>query len=143
MKTSSLNLFPRRRGSAIIEATMAVAIVAAALLSVMQLLAVVGQQRRDAEQRRTATREVANVMEQLLAQPWEDVTAERLAALELSADCRRVMPDARLRAEVADEAGPPGVKRIRVELDWLDRGGQRGEPARLVAWKFRSEEAAP
>lgn len=122
---------------------MAIAITMAALLGVMQLLAVVGHERRDAEQRRTAAREVANVMEQLLARSWSDVTTERLAEEKPSAECGSVLPDARLRIDVAEEAEMPGVKRIRVELDWLDRGGQRGEPVRLVAWKFRAQEAAP
>ena len=122
---------------------MAIAITMAALLGVLQLLAVVGHERRDAEQRRTAAREVANVMERLLARSWPEVTAEKLAEEKPSAECGGVLPDARLRIEVADEADTPGVKRIRVELDWLDRGGLRGVPVRLVAWKFRAEEAAP
>jgi len=125
----------QRRGSLLLEASMAVALLALVFMAVSQLLAVAGRQRREAQWRWQATLEAANVLERVMARPWDELTTDGLAALTLSAQTARRLPDPRLRVDTQPLPGPPAAKRIRVRLDWVNLAGDRGQPVVLVAWK--------
>ena len=131
----------RRRGSLFLEVTMAVTLLAFAFIAVAQLLAVAAKQRRETDWRVMATREAANVLEQIMARPWEEITTEKLAEIELSAEAAARLPEAQLSVAVDESDGTPAEKKVRVEIDWKDLGGLRVEPIRLVAWKHRAAGA--
>jgi hypothetical protein len=132
----------RRSGAALQEAMVAMLIVGAVLVSIAQVLAMAASQRRNSMQRMIATREVGNVMEDLMTRPWEDLTPERLANTPLSELCRRHIPEARLRIDVTGEGDSEAGRRIDIQLDWPTASAQRGAPVRLVAWRFHDEESA-
>jgi hypothetical protein len=119
------------------EALMALALSLAVIAAIAQLLVIVANQRRVARQQSAAAAEAGNLMERLIARPWEETTAERLRAIELSEECRRCLPDARLHLDVADE--DDATRRVSLRIDW-SRPSSGGGSMRLVAWKHRIEE---
>jgi hypothetical protein len=120
---------------------VAMLIVAAVLVSITQVLAMAASQRRNATRRTVATREVGNLMEDVMSRPWEEVTTQRLADIPLSEACRYHMPDAQLHVEVTDEDESEAGRRIEIRIDWPNDASQRGVPVRLVAWKYRNKES--
>lgn len=130
-------------GMTVVEAIVAMVIALAVLATVGQLLALAAGQRRAASQRAAAVREAGNLMEEVMARPWVEVTPDKLAEVSLSESCRQCLPGAQLQWETTAEGEPAGAKRISLRIDWQDRAGQRGEPVRLVAWRYPDEEPKP
>ena len=130
----------RRRGSIFLEVCMAVVILTAALGVIAQLLVLTAQQQQSHERRRIATRAAANLMERVVARPWQETASEKVASLDLSAEARRRLPDGRVRIEIVDEEGTPTSKRIQIQVDWVNSAGQRVRPVQLAAWKHHQEK---
>jgi hypothetical protein len=126
-----------------VEAIVALVIAMAVLATVGQLLALAGGQRRAALQRAAAVREAGNLMEEVLARPWAELTPDKLAQMPLSESCRQSLPGVRLQLEATAEGEPTAAQRISIRIDWQDTAGQRGEPVRLVAWRYADEEPKP
>jgi hypothetical protein len=133
----------RRRGSVSHEAVLAVALAITVLLGVAQMLTLVAQERRAADLRATATREAGNVMERLMSQPWDQVTAEATEAWSLSENCRQRLPAARLSIDVVTQEDAADAKRIQVEVHWHSTKAPGGHAVRLVAFRYHPEEPAP
>jgi len=129
-----------RPGTLLFEVTVAIALAVAVIAAVTQILLLAAGQRRHTEQRTAAVWEVGNLMEDFLTRPWPDLTAEKLTATELSATCRRTLPDARLQVQVAAEGESDTCRRISIQLDWPNAAGQRVVPVRLVGWRYRLPE---
>jgi|CXWL01.1.fsa_nt_gi hypothetical protein len=132
----------RPRGTITHEATMAIVMATAVIAGTAQVLAVVSHQRRDLDRRSAAIREAGNLLEEIAARPWDELTNEKLSALELSDECRAVLREPRLRIAVDPEPETAG-KHIRVEIDWLTGQEQRALPLRLATWRYPAEEPAP
>ena len=129
-----------RRGTSMVECTLALAITAVAMALFAQILVAAAAQRRIAEQRRIALTEVANRLEQASLLAWDEITQERLEQLPLSA-AAEILPEAELAAIVSDEPGTPRGRRIRIELSWTNAAGQRQPPVSLTYWRFGKEDA--
>lgn len=129
----------RPRGTISHEATMAIIMATAAIVGTAQILAVIAHQRREIDRRSTAMREAGNVMEEIAACPWSELTREKLSALSLSDECRMVLREPRLRIAIDPEPARAG-KHIRIEIDWLATQDQRALPLRLAAWRYPREE---
>jgi 3'-phosphoadenosine 5'-phosphosulfate (PAPS) 3'-phosphatase len=125
------------------EVTVAVALTIAVIAAVTHVLLLAAGQRRHTEQRTVAVWETGNLMEDFLTRPWPELTTEKLTATELSATCRRTLPDGRLRVQVAAEGEADTCRRISIQLDWQNAAGQRILPVRLVAWRYRPRETGP
>jgi len=80
------------------------------------------------------------LMEEIAATPWTEVTEDSLASLALSDECQAMLGEPRLMIDVVDESEGAG-KQISVEIDWLTSESQRGEPLRLVAWRYPKGES--
>lgn len=120
------------------EAIMALALSTTLVVGAAQLLVTVAHQRRSASQYAMAVREAGNLMEDLASRPWADTTAQRLSSVQLSEECRRCLSDAKLQVDVEEESHD--ARRIHLAIDWCRTSGSRGEPVRLVGWKFREQE---
>jgi prepilin-type N-terminal cleavage/methylation domain-containing protein len=131
------------RGFTITESLVALVLLAAAAALMAQTLAGVAQQRRAADQQSLALQETANLMEQLFAMPYAELTPERTADLALSELARYQLPGARLDIAVTPSADEPAAKEVRVALRWLDRSGQYGVPLQLTAWRYQTERSGP
>lgn len=121
---------------------MAILIVTAVIAGACQLLQLVAAQRRAAEYRALASLETANVMEDLLCRSWMELTPQA-PRVQLSQTTRERLPSPQLRINVASEAGDPSSRRITVEIDWQASDGRRGQPLRLVAWRYQPVEVSP
>ncbi len=131
---------PQANGFVLHETIMAMALTGVLVVAIAQLLTMVVQQQRRSRQYAVAVREAGNLMEDLVSRSWADTTAEKLDSVDVSPACARCLPDASLAVEVVDEG--QDVRRIGLQIQWLRPSGTRGDPVRLVGWKFRNEEDA-
>ena len=124
-----------------LEVTLAVAIMASAVVAVSQLMVVASHQRREAGWRSLATREAANLLEHAVASSWDEQTTGALRGLRLSQYAVDQLPKAELNVAV-DEAEADSVqqKRIRIVVDWENSAGGRSQPVELSAWMHRAKE---
>jgi Tfp pilus assembly protein PilV len=143
MNATSLSKRRRRDGLSMTEMVVTVAITTVAMVGGVQIMSLASRQCRMVEDRRLACLEAGNIMEQIMARPWEEITPGDVSAFELSEACRQTLPDARLRVEIEAEATDPGARRITIEIDWQANALRRGEPVRLVAWRYLNKEARP
>ena len=120
-----------------VEMVVAGAVVGALLVVCLQLLSAAVAQRRAADQRQCALVELGNVMEQIAARPWAELTTAALSQEKLSPSAERQLPGAELKIEVFASAGEPNAKRITAALRWRDRSGQLLAPATLTTWRYK------
>ena len=132
---------PRSTGFVLHETLMAMALSMALVVAVAQLLTMVVRQRRWARQYAVAVREAGNLMEDLVSRSWAETTAEKLNSVDVSSACTRCLPSVDLAVDVVDQGHD--VRRISLQIEWLRPSGNRGEPVRLVGWKFRNQEDGP
>ena len=125
-----------RRGTTLIEATVALMVLSAAMLALVQMLSLATQQRRLTEVRRIALEEVANQAERVAALPWQGAAADQLKTWEPSAALLAAIPQAKCQIAVSEEAGPPAARRVHLEITWTDADGQPALPVGLTVWKF-------
>jgi Tfp pilus assembly protein PilV len=132
--------FQSRRGTTLLECTVALLVLSMAMLGLAQLLAAANSQRRLTTARSMALQELANQAERVAALPWDDTAAEKLTTWQPSTELTTAIPTATCRAAVADEAadGIP-VRRIRLEIAWPDAAGREQQPATLTVWRHRPE----
>lgn len=125
-----------RGGATLIEVTVALVVLAAAMLALAQMVTLVARQRRLTEARRMALQEVANQAERVAVMAWDEAAPDKLTAWEPSTDLLAGIPAAQCAIEVTDEPGPPTARRVRLEVRWTDAAGQPVTPAGLTLWKF-------
>jgi hypothetical protein len=133
----------RRRGSLLVELAMAAVLLMIAMALTVKVLGLVAHERRASERRQRALVEVANLMEQITAYPFEEVTPELGRRLSLRATARQSLPDAELAVEVADKEPGAGrsARRIAIRLSWRAPGGEPVAPVRLSSWIERRRSA--
>lgn len=129
-----------RPGATLIEVTVALVILAAAMLALAQMVALAARQRRLTEARRLAMEEVANQAERVAALPWDKVQPDEFTGWEPSAGLTSALPAAECKANVTPEPGPPAARRVRLEIHWTDAAGQAAPPVGLTLWKFEGGE---
>jgi hypothetical protein len=117
-------------------------VISVAFVLLAQFLTLAAQQRRTSEQRRIALQEAANVLERISALPAEELTTDRLANWQPSAELARELPQAKLQISLAPEAGPPRGQKVRVEVAWPNAAGELNAPIGLTAYRY-AREAQP
>ncbi len=132
-----------QRGFTITECLVALVLLGAAAALLAQTLGGVAHQRRAADRQSLALQETANLMEQLFAIPYAELTPQRAAELGLSELARQQLPGARLEVSVAPTSDDPSGKEVRVSLHWHDRSGRNGTPLQLTAWRHERERSNP
>ncbi len=94
-------------------------------------------QQRAIQSRELAIAEAGNLMERLTSLPWNDLTAEKLAALNPSESFHQAIPGAKLHATIEPSGDQPESRRIHLEINWSDPAGQPVRPVRLTSWVYR------
>jgi Tfp pilus assembly protein PilV len=132
----------RRRGSLLVEVTMAAVLLMIAMTLTVKVLGLVALERRASERRQRALFEVANVMERISAHPFDEVTPELARRLTLSPPARQSLPDSELAVDVAETEPGQGrsAKRIAIRLRWRGPGGEWVAPVRLTSWIERRRQ---
>ena len=131
-----------RKGATLVEMVAATVLLMVVMSVSVQVLGWAAGQRRTAERRQWATQELANIMERLASEPWENLTAETVQAIHLSKQAGDVLPGGELHVELADQPGPPAAKRLQLELRWRNRAGEFDTPVRLTNWVYRRKGGA-
>jgi Tfp pilus assembly protein PilV len=127
-----------RRGSTLLEMMIAAAMLGTLLTVCLQLCQAAAGQRRAADQRQCATLELANLMDRIAAQPWEELTAAALAGERPSPWAAGQLPGAELKVDISAPGDEPDARRITAALRWQDRSGRLGPPLQLTTWRYRS-----
>lgn len=123
-----------RAGSIFLEVCVAVVVVAATLAMVAQLLTLASRQQRTITLEQQASCMAGNLMERIMAQPWEELDPARLQRLVTSEELAS-LPEADVRIEVV--AGEqPESREIRVQVTWGNPRAPARPPVHLVAWRF-------
>lgn len=126
----------RRPGFTFAEVLIAVALLAVLLSLAGQMLFQARRNSRIAEQRAYALRMVENSLEELTAQPWDQVHDDALAQLKLPESLLRRWPDAKISGDVEEQNEPVPAKRISVQLQLTPN--QPALAAKLTTWIFRA-----
>lgn len=131
-----------RRGVGLVEIAIAVVLLAVAMSLTVRLLGWIALERRAAERRQWAAQEVANLMEELTALPWDRVAADRPMVDRLRRESAAKLPGGELTVDVTEEPSPR-AKRIALRLRWRNRAGEWDAPVRLTSWVHRNGRISP
>ncbi len=123
-------------GFTLIELMAATALLVTFVAVLVPMFQATVAQRRSIERRQAATLEAANALERVSALGWDELTAERAAAIRLSEEARQTLPGGELKLEFIQTAGEPDCRRIVVEVGWEPQPGQPRQTVRLAAWRF-------
>jgi len=118
------------------EALAAFALFAVLLALCLQTAASTIKARRSADRRAQALLTAANVVEQLKALSYSELTDEGLAAARLEDTIARSLPEAKLQVAVVPLAGEPAGKRLDVEIRWPAIHGTSEAPVRASSFVF-------
>lgn len=133
------------RGVVLLEVVVAFGLLAVLITVCLKMMVSTAVGRRAVERRAVALQEAANIIERIAAMPWDQVTPERLADVELSPQVREILPGAavELKVEASADAGPPG-KRVGLEITWTNAAGDSDAPVRLSYWAYAAgKESSP
>lgn len=133
----------KRTAFTITEVVITCIILAVALAVCVRFLGEAALQRRAMRNRQVVLYETANLMEQLCAKAYRDLTPEGVAGVQLSKELLLALPKAKLQVKVFESAEEPNGKRISVEISWPDLPDLPEGPYlshQLVAWKYRASE---
>jgi Tfp pilus assembly protein PilX len=130
----------RRRGSMLIEVTMATVILIMIMSVALKVMGFAAHERLAALRRERASFEAANVMEQITALRYDEITTERASRMAVSDASRERLPGCELAVDVstspATAAPDAPAKRIAVKVRWRGPSGAWELPVRLTAWSF-------
>jgi len=126
-----------RAGMTIVESMVALVILSAAMIALVQFVGVATRQRRTTFQRLAAQMEVANEAERIAALDWDSAAANKLTTWTPSDSLTAAIVKPDCLIAVSDESGPPQGRRIRLSVSWANAAGQ---PVELTIWKFRAED---
>ena len=143
----SLERNRRPAGFTLVELIIALMLLGAATAVMLPLMVSVSAQRRAAEQRQYVLFLAENLLDDLIARPWKDVTQESLSAVvagDRSPDEIQglILPDLEREVTVTDRPDD-AAKQVTLQLRWRNRAGAFTAPIRLSAWKFASQEETP
>ncbi|AGA30458.1 hypothetical protein [Singulisphaera acidiphila] len=131
------NAYTRRRAFTMVEVAITSLLLVIAMSMTLQVLGWVAAERRAVDRRQCAIRESANIMERLVARPWEELTAAALEEVRLSEPATQTLPGAELTVAADDKTELGGSKRLSLRLRWRNRAGGWEAPVRLSAWTYR------
>lgn len=126
-----------RRGMMMVELAVAGALVGTLLVVCLQLFSAAAAQRRVADQQQCALVELSNIMEQIAARPWSELTTAMLTQEKLPPMADSQLPGAELKIEVSLLPDEPKAIRITATLRWKDRSGQLVAPVALTTWRYK------
>jgi type II secretory pathway pseudopilin PulG len=130
-------------GFTILELVAGAAMLAVLMAIIGQLVAQMNRQSAVAERRQYALTTIENVMEQLTARPWSEISDDAVSEFDLPAELTKRWPAAALSGNVVETSETLVAKQISLKLTLSSDGRER--PLSLTTWIYRSsnEEASP
>jgi prepilin-type N-terminal cleavage/methylation domain-containing protein len=127
-----------RQGVTLIEITAALSVMGLAMIAAAQIHALTSLQMLRNQQQNIALHEASNLVEQLSAMSYDQLTEERVAAISLSGDTARRLPQASLSIAVQDMPGDLPARRYRLRLQWRTGSGATNRSIELSGWKYQT-----
>ncbi len=127
----------KRRGFTLWEVMVALLVLAALTTLCLQFYAAVSDQRRQVFAQLAATQEAANLLEQVEALRWNELTTASAARLQLSAQAARTLPEGRAEVLIDEPSGNPIARRVAVAVFWRPNAGEPERKVRLVVWRYK------
>jgi type II secretory pathway pseudopilin PulG len=121
-----------RSGFTVLETIIAIGVLTTASVIVAQTATWSLVERSRTEERLAALETAANELEAARAQSWDELTPAWAASHKVPADLAAQLLDASLSVRVAPEADRSGVKRVTVEVAWVERNGKTAPPVTLM-----------
>lgn len=123
-----------RRGFTLVEMMVAGVLLMTVTMIVVPAIYWVHRERRQSEHRQVAMVEVENMMERVVALPFKDINQSTVDKLALSESALRQLSNADLKIEISETEDQPSMKKIQVQLGWIDHRGLSVAPVRLTSW---------
>jgi Tfp pilus assembly protein PilV len=126
-----------RRGMTLLEAGVAILVMSAAMVAVVELVGALNKERRIRHQRQVAVLELANQAERVTLLNWEDIAPDRFTKWEPSPMLLDAIPNAVCQAQVQEDSDQqPTARRIELSIGWKNAAGEAVKPATLTVWKY-------
>ena len=126
---------------------MEVVIAAAALglvsAAILQSTVAIERARRATMRADYASRELDNLIERFVNQPWDAITQSAADRLQPDEAVAAHLPNASLETLVLQQSEPLDAKRITMQLRWRSQPATKEHSLALTAWVFRPQEGAP
>ena len=132
-----------RRGFSLVEAVVALAVLAIAAVLVAEFATWSLAERGRTDARLEALTAATNVLEEARAKPWDELTPEWAAARKLPAPVAARWSDCKLTVKVVAEADRPRVKRVTAEVAWTDPKRALAPVALTALLAARTPEGKP
>lgn len=123
----------------LLEAGVALLVMSAAIVAVVELVSATTKERRTRRQRQVAVLELANQAERIALLDWKAAAPDRLTKWNPSAMLAAAITAPKCQIRVTEES--PHERRIDLSIDWQDASGQAVRPAALSVWKFERENS--
>jgi Tfp pilus assembly protein PilV len=136
----SIRASKRRGGFGLIEMAIAGALIAVAMTVTVQVIGWIALERKAVERRERALLEADNILERVMAMPWNDLSTESVKRTTILPATSEFLRSPTLNVNVTAFEDAPVRKKVVVEIRWLDRSGRPEAPVRLAAWAYRREE---
>lgn len=136
--------FRGRCGFTLVETAVSTILLAAVLLTAVPTLGWIVRTRQSAQQHEAAILAIGNLMERITSLDWNDLTSERVAAMQLPEEVQRQLPGAELRVDLSPAADEPDARKVTLEIRWPESiHGNWSAPVRLAAWVYPPSRSEP
>ncbi len=135
--------FGEPRGFTLMEVTVAAMAMAIVTVGILQATLALERAHQASQRVDYASRELDNMMERFIHQPWEAITPAAAKELAPAAELIERLPAAQLETAVFQESEPFDAKRVTMQLRWHAQRGRSGKPLVLTAWVLRQREPTP
>lgn len=123
-----------QRGFTLVEMMVAGVLLMTVTMIVVPAIYWVHCEQRQTEHCQIAIVEVENMMERIVALPFDDVNQPTVDKFALSESTLGQLHDPNLAIEITESGDPPLMKKIQIELGWKDQHGMNVAPVRLTSW---------
>ncbi len=130
----------KRRGMTLLEAGVALLVMTAAIMAVVELVSATTKERRHRRQRQIALLELANEAERISLLPWDETAPDRLTTWSPSPMLQTAIAKPTCQFRVTEESQPPQSRQIVLSVLWQNAAGENVRPATLTVWKYAQEE---
>ncbi|MCA9016172.1 MAG: prepilin-type N-terminal cleavage/methylation domain-containing protein [Planctomycetaceae bacterium] len=139
--TAAKAVGPRqRRGFTLVEMMVSGVLLMTVTMIVVPAIYWVHRERRQTEYRQIAIVEVENMMERVVALPFNEITQAKVDKFVLPESALRQLPNADLSIEISEPGDLPLMKKIQIQLGWNDHHGISVVPVRLTSWVCLKEK---
>lgn len=132
----------KRRGYHLMEIAGAIVVLGVATTLTMRLIVESTRVERANSRRMIAINEASNVVERLAAIDWDRLDAELAGKTTLDPDAATRLPHASLKTTIDPPKDDLMIKKIHVEIVWMEPTGTRARPVALTVWRARPRRNA-